>query len=188
MHSTSKRFRRRLEHPCRSHTLRNPVCGDSVDLQLQEDVNGVLRSVAFEGQGCMISQAAASIICEFAEGKSIAELRQFTAEEMLELLRIPLTPRRMQCGLLAFTALKTLLYSTDERADERSVHGSQCCRSACESRTAVFEGQSCSIASHIGPPVFGHFSQVCRDGTTRVPFRLADWSTTYTACSWSKTI
>ena len=114
LHSKSKRFRRRLEHPSCSYALRNPVCGDSVDLQLQEDANGVLRSVVFEGRGCIISQAAASILCEFAEGKLGADLRHFTAEEMLQLLRIPLTLRRMQCGLLAFTALKTLLYSMDE--------------------------------------------------------------------------
>ena len=72
-----------------------------------------LQEVGFEARGCIISQAAASILCEFAEGKSVADLRQFTPAEMLELLKIPLTPGRVQCGLLAFTALRTLLYSME---------------------------------------------------------------------------
>lgn len=116
LHMNSTRFRRRLENPSYSYRHRNAICGDHVELQLRVGLDGVCQEVGFEGQGCMISQAAASVLCEFVEGKSVADLRHFTPEKMLELLRIPLTPRRTQCGLLAFTALKTLLYSMDEGA------------------------------------------------------------------------
>ena len=42
----------------------------------------------------MISQAAASILCQVVEGKTIGVLRELTAQQMLDLLEIPLTPRR----------------------------------------------------------------------------------------------
>jgi len=95
--------------------MSNPACGDYVELELQADVNGdMIHKARFEARGCIISQAASSILCEFIEGKGIVHVQQFTPHQMLDLLRIPLSPRRMQCGLLPFRALKALLYSIDE--------------------------------------------------------------------------
>ena len=71
-------------------------------LELVLDAGGRVQQAWFEGGGCLISQAAASILCRAVEGKTIGELRQLTAQQMLDWLETPLTPRRMQCGLLAF--------------------------------------------------------------------------------------
>lgn len=65
----------------------------------------------FEGGGCVISQAAASLLCEHVEGRMLGDLAGFTAVDMLDLIDIPLVPKRQRCGLLAFRALKTIVYS-----------------------------------------------------------------------------
>ena len=46
----------------------------------------------------------------------MAEMEKFSAEEMLELLKVPLTATRQRCGLLGFKVLKTMLYARDEEA------------------------------------------------------------------------
>ena len=94
-----------------AHTERNAACGDWVRLELVLEADGRVQQAWFDGGGCLISQAAASILCQAVEGKTIGELRELTAQQVLDWLEIPLTPRRMQCGLLAFKVLKTMVYS-----------------------------------------------------------------------------
>lgn len=112
-HFESSEFRGRLQNPSFRQTILNRTCGDQVTLDLLIDDN-LIKDVAFEAQGCLISQAAASILCEFIQGQSVEQLKQFDAPSMLKQIRIPLSPRRMKCGLLAFQALKQILYSLDE--------------------------------------------------------------------------
>lgn len=112
-HFEASEFRGRLENPSTSQTILNRTCGDQVTLDLLIKDN-TIQDAAFEAQGCIISQAATSILCEFIQGQSIEQLKQFDAPSMLKQIRIPLSPRRMQCGLLAFQALKQILYSLDE--------------------------------------------------------------------------
>ena len=95
------------------HSARNPLCGDTVTLQLMIGENEVIEKAYFSGNGCAISQAGASNKKEKIEGKTVLELEQFSAEQMLELLKVPLTATRQRCGLLGFKVLKTLLYSRD---------------------------------------------------------------------------
>lgn len=116
-HFEESEFRGCLERLSYRQDLLNRSCGDQVTLDLLLSQNQI-QQAAFEAQGCMISQAAASILCEFIQGQSIEQLKQFDAPHMLELIRTPLSPRRMQCGLLAFKALKQILYSLDESAVE----------------------------------------------------------------------
>ncbi|MBD3673015.1 MAG: iron-sulfur cluster assembly scaffold protein [Planctomycetaceae bacterium] len=103
------------------HSERNPLCGDTVTLQLIIGKDDIIEKAFFSGNGCAISQAGASILCEEIEGKTVTELEKFSAEEMLELLKVPLTATRQRCGLLGFKVLKTMLYSRDgERIEEES--------------------------------------------------------------------
>lgn len=109
--------RGRLEHPTMQHSDKNPLCGDVVELQLQVDQHDRITQAYFEGQGCAISQAAASMLCEQIEGKTLAEVRQMQAQDMLGLLKVRLTPSRQKCGLLGFKVLKTMVYSQTEHND-----------------------------------------------------------------------
>jgi nitrogen fixation NifU-like protein len=63
-------------HSARGH---NPLCGDRVTVYLQVDGDKI-ADVSFEGRGCAISTAAASLMTEVLKGKSIAEARQIFAQ------------------------------------------------------------------------------------------------------------
>ncbi len=71
-HNKSPRNRRRLEEPCRRALGYNPLCGDRVTVYLQVE-DGAVRDIAFEGTGCAISIAAASMMTQRLKGKSVAE-------------------------------------------------------------------------------------------------------------------
>jgi len=102
-----------LANATATHRDKNPICGDEVELSLRVDEQGRVVEAWFEGHGCAISQAAASILVEEIEGKTIDELRDFAAQEMLDLLKVQLTATRQKCGLLGFKVLKTIVYSLD---------------------------------------------------------------------------
>ncbi|MFO1020688.1 MAG: SUF system NifU family Fe-S cluster assembly protein [Planctomycetales bacterium] len=104
-----------LECPTCAHEDKNPLCGDVIHLELQVDDKDRIKQAYFDGQGCAISQAAASILCEQIEGKTVEELRDMQAGDMLKLLQVPLTASRQKCGLLCFKVLKTMLYAQDEK-------------------------------------------------------------------------
>lgn len=64
----------RDEIPAQSHQV-NPTCGDEVTLQVHRDATGAVEAIAWEGHGCAISQASASLLAELAEGLSVDELQ-----------------------------------------------------------------------------------------------------------------
>jgi nitrogen fixation NifU-like protein len=83
----------------------NPLCGDEIRIDLRVH-NGVVSDVRFEGRGCAVSQASASILTEMIEGKSIDELKALTKDDLLEEIGIPVSPARMKCALLSLNVLK----------------------------------------------------------------------------------
>jgi nitrogen fixation NifU-like protein len=94
-----------------AHEDDNPLCGDVVRVEL--DVNGdKVRQAWFSGDGCCISQAAASMLMQEVEGKSIAEAKQFSGEDMLRLFGARLTPNRQKCCLLSWRVLQSALFSS----------------------------------------------------------------------------
>lgn len=99
--------------PTCTHSDRNPICGDQVTIEIEVDDQQRVRQAYFDGKGCAISQAAASILCESIEGKTLDELREFQAKDMLDLLKVRLTASRQKCGLLSFKVLKTMLYTLE---------------------------------------------------------------------------
>jgi len=104
-----------LEHPTIAHQDKNPICGDEIHLEILVDENNRVKEAWFDGHGCAISQAAASILTKEIEGKTLEELQKFQAKEMLDLLQVRLTASRQKCGLLSFKVLKTMIYTLDER-------------------------------------------------------------------------
>ena len=83
----------------------NPSCGDAVTMQAKVQ-DGSITAIAFEGKGCVISQATASMLCEYALNKPLEELQNFSVEDLMRLIKIPLGPTRLKCALLALLALK----------------------------------------------------------------------------------
>ena len=99
------------EHPTHRHEDDNPLCGDVVQIELQIDDSGKIVDAWFEGDGCCISQASASMLIEKMEGKQIDEVKDFTAEQMLDLFGPRLTPNRQKCCLLPWRVLQAAIYA-----------------------------------------------------------------------------
>jgi nitrogen fixation protein NifU and related proteins len=93
------------------HKEANPLCGDVVRMELRIDDRGTMKEIYFNGDGCCISQAAASMLVEKFDGKHIDEVKKFTAEEMLELFGARLTPNRQKCCLLSWRVLQAAIFS-----------------------------------------------------------------------------
>jgi nitrogen fixation NifU-like protein len=98
-------------HATHAHEDDNPLCGDVVRIELGIDGDGKIREAYFDGDGCCISQASASMLMEKIEGKTIDEVKKFTAEEMLELFGAKLTPNRQKCCLLSWRVLQQAVYA-----------------------------------------------------------------------------
>ncbi len=95
-----------------THTgyFRNPACGDEVTLYVEIRAD-TIAAAGFVASGCMVCQAAASVFCQYIDGKRIEELESLNPEGMLHLIGAPLTPRRQQCGLLPLFAWRKILAS-----------------------------------------------------------------------------
>lgn len=98
-----------LEHPDISYEDSNPVCGDEIrmDLKIQD---GRVVDARFQGHGCSISQASASMLTEEIIGKTLEEVRQIDKQYLLDMLGILLGPVRLKCALLSLKVLKAGAY------------------------------------------------------------------------------
>lgn len=115
--------------------LKNPTCGDEVTVRVRlADAKGEARvdALGWTGQGCSISQAAASVLAEQAPGLTVAEARE-RIEALRELLRsrgavepdeellgdavafagVARFPMRVKCAMLAWVALEEALAAID---------------------------------------------------------------------------
>ena len=88
----------------------NPVCGDHIHLTIQLDGSNTVAGVGWEGEGCAISQASASMLYETLVGKTLDEVREIGKDEILEMLGIPLSAVRIKCALLSLKVLKAGAY------------------------------------------------------------------------------
>lgn len=115
---------------------RNPTCGDEIRLRIKVDDEGVITGFGWEGQGCSISQASASVLAGLAPGLERADLeRRIDAfrtlmrsrgegvgdEELLEdavaFAGVSKFPMRVKCAMLSWTALEGCLEQLQELRD-----------------------------------------------------------------------
>ncbi len=89
----------------------NPLCGDVVEIQMELDGDNQVKDIKFNGQGCAISQASASMLTELVKGKSLDEIRKISKEDILSLIGGQLSAVRLKCALLSLKVLKTGVYS-----------------------------------------------------------------------------
>jgi nitrogen fixation NifU-like protein len=108
-----------LEHPSVSHEEHNPLCGDTIRLDLLIE-DGIIQDVRFSGKGCAISQASASMLTDEIKGKTVEEAKIFSKDDLLELIGIPLqrNPVRLKCALLSLKAFKMGLYGINAEEEE----------------------------------------------------------------------
>ncbi|MCW3778884.1 Fe-S cluster assembly sulfur transfer protein SufU [Levilactobacillus namurensis] len=133
------------DHPHNKHalsavtntiTLKNPTCGDVINLDVQVDDAGMITDIGFTGEGCTISQSSASMMTDAVKGKSreqaLAMAKTFSdmvmgkshsqadldqLEDAAILSSIMQFPARIKCATLAWWALQRALLS-DAKKEE----------------------------------------------------------------------
>lgn len=95
----------RLEKPDATFSELNPLCGDKYEFQINFS-DGTVKEIKFNGDGCAISMASASMLTDFVKGKKISELKKISPEDVFKLLGITVSPARMKCALLPLSVLK----------------------------------------------------------------------------------
>jgi nitrogen fixation protein NifU and related proteins len=85
----------------------NPLCGDELTVKLAVGEDERIEDVRFEGHGCAISQAAASMVSDEVKGIKVSDLLALDRSFVLELLGIDISAQRMKCALLSLKVLKS---------------------------------------------------------------------------------
>jgi nitrogen fixation NifU-like protein len=85
----------------------NPTCGDEMSMSLRlDEPKERIADVAFDGRGCAISQASASILTDGLRGKSLDEVRDMDPKSLLDEIGVPIGPARLKCALLSYKVLQ----------------------------------------------------------------------------------
>ncbi len=132
-HYKSPRNYRVMEQANRKAEGYNPLCGDKVSVYLDVS-DGIIQDIAFQGTGCAISTASASLMTEALKGRSVEEAREVfetlhkvltsadEGESMEDLGKLMVFqgvrkyPVRVKCATLAWHTLKAALANTGEQA------------------------------------------------------------------------
>ena len=117
-HYRNPRNKGHLENPTHSHEEHNPLCGDVLHIDLHVNDEDVIEEVRFDGQGCAISQASASMLTEMVQGKTLEEAKLVEKEDILEALGIDIGPVRLKCALLSLKVFKAGVYGVPDWSEE----------------------------------------------------------------------
>jgi len=112
-----------IENPDEKIVMKNPLCGDEIEVQIRYDGDQV-ADIGFTGRGCSISQASASMMTQIIKGKSADEIESIrsrfremvmgdqsaqadpTMGSLRALSGVAKFPARVKCALLAWNALE----------------------------------------------------------------------------------
>ena len=86
----------------------NPSCGDEIEMTVLLS-HGRIKEVKFQGRGCVISRASASLLTDHIKGKDLKKLANLKKEFIIKLLGVPISISRLKCALLPLEALKQII-------------------------------------------------------------------------------
>ena len=84
----------------------NPGCGDVVTLYVKLDASDRVVDVRFEGKGCTISMAGASIITEMVKDKTLKEIEEMSYQPLIDQMGEDVIKSRLRCATLGIDTLK----------------------------------------------------------------------------------
>lgn len=95
----------------------NPGCGDIVTYHVKVDDEGRIAAITFEGEGCTISQAAAELVADESQRRTLDEIEAMSHDEIIDLLGREIVMSRPRCATLALGTLKDTVkrYRTQQR-------------------------------------------------------------------------
>jgi nitrogen fixation protein NifU and related proteins len=136
-HYRKPRNKGTMENADRTVAMRNPLCGDEVDLQVKFSP-GAIEDLKFTGRGCSISQASASMMTQIVKGKSPEEAEQLRKKfrdmimgdsslasdtslgSLRSLVGVSRFPARVRCALLAWNALEEAMAAPSSPGSENN--------------------------------------------------------------------
>ena len=135
-HYKAPRNKRPMPESQLSCTRNNPLCGDEITVFADVE-DGAVADIAFQGQGCSISQSSASMLTEAVKGKSVGDAEKLAADfrgmmagevepdedefgDLVALKGVVKYPIRIKCAVLAWDVLQEALSSAGEAAASAS--------------------------------------------------------------------
>ena len=102
----------RLDNPDIHSKKGNPFCGDQigVSIKLTADKKSI-EKICFDGTGCAVSIASASLLTDFVSGKKIKEIMAIKKELVIKIIGVELSPTRLKCALLPLESIQSALLS-----------------------------------------------------------------------------
>lgn len=88
---------------------RNASCGDWGLLQIIFDENSRVVDVAFQGEGCAVSQAALSMLTDKLKELNEREIKLLSPGDIYTMLGVHISPGRVNCALVGYEALQKIL-------------------------------------------------------------------------------
>ena len=121
----------------------NPLCGDKVHIYLKLDENKKVQDISFEGQGCAISMASASIMTDLVKGKEEYEVKEIV-KDFLEMIKekdqlnnkileenektklmclsgVKKYPMRVKCATLSWHTLTSAIDNTQQEINSENI-------------------------------------------------------------------
>lgn len=107
-HYKNPQNKKKIINPDFSSGQQNPSCGDIILIEGKLESN-IIQELGFDGSGCVVSQAAASMLLQNCLGKTVEEVLKLDKDDILKMVGIPLGPNRLKCALLSLEALQDSL-------------------------------------------------------------------------------
>jgi nitrogen fixation NifU-like protein len=132
-HYKNPRNKRDMPDAQLSCSKNNPLCGDEITILARVD-DGRVREIAFQGSGCSISQASASMLTESVQGQPLDEARDLAATfrgmmqgvvepdedrfgDLVALTGVRKYPARIKCAVLAWDVFQEATGAADGGLD-----------------------------------------------------------------------
>tara|TARA_Y100000591_G_C21603732_1_gene579286 strand:- start:124 stop:594 length:471 start_codon:yes stop_codon:yes gene_type:complete len=142
-HGKNPRNLRKTENFNKDAKGHNPLCGDRVHVYLKLDESKKVQDISFEGQGCAISMASASIMTDLVKGKEEHEVKEIV-KDFLEMIKekdqlnnkileenektklmclsgVKKYPMRVKCATLSWHTLTSAIYNTQEEINSEKI-------------------------------------------------------------------
>ena len=142
-HGKNPRNLRRTENFNKDAKGYNPLCGDKVHIYLKLDEQKKVQDISFEGQGCAISMASASIMTDLVKGKDEHEVKEIV-EDFLEMIKekdqlnnkilgdnektklmslsgVKKYPMRVKCATLSWHTLTSAIDNTQQEINSENI-------------------------------------------------------------------
>ena len=142
-HGKNPRNLRKTENFNKDAKGHNPLCGDKVHVYLKLDENKKVQDISFEGQGCAISMASASIMTDLVRGKEEQEVK-IIVKDFLEMIKekdelnnkilmenektklmclsgVKKYPMRVKCATLSWHTLTSAIDNTQEEINSEKL-------------------------------------------------------------------